>query len=67
MRPRIDTLEKIIPPLGCTMAEFFNEDAEIYYLTSAEKHMLSQFRALSEDEQKLLSDTISMVFRTHTR
>lgn len=62
--PRVDTLEKIVRPLGCTMAEFFNEDTETYYLSDREKQMLSQFRTLTEEQQKTVQEMISMVFHT---
>lgn len=62
--PRIDTLEKIVRPLGCTMAEFFNEDTEAYYLSDREKQMLSEFRTLSEAQQKTMHEMISMIFHT---
>lgn len=64
--PKIDTLAKILGVLGCTMSEFFNEDTDVFYLSPSEKKMLSQFRALSEEQQKTLADMTSMVFRTCT-
>ena len=64
VKPRVDTIEKILNVLGCTLAEFFNEDPETYYLSPAEKTILSQFRTLTEEQQTTLGDLISMVFRT---
>ena len=60
--PRIDTLEKIVGALGCTMSEFFNEDADVFYLTEIEKTLVSQYRTLSKEQQRILSELVAIVF-----
>ena len=52
-QPTIDTLEKMITPLGITLSELFNE-GEQTYLSDTEKHLIENFRTLSEEKSEAL-------------
>ena len=52
-QPTIDTLEKMIIPLGITLAELFN-DGEATYLSEKEKQLIENFRTLPEDKSDAL-------------
>ena len=52
-QPTIDTLEKMIVPLGITLAELFN-DGEAIYLSEKEKQLIENFRTLPEDKSDAL-------------
>ncbi len=52
-KPTIDTLNKLLAPLGITLAEFFNENGETAILTNREKELVSNFRALPDDKAEL--------------
>ncbi len=52
-QPTIDTLEKLIVPLGVTLAELFN-DGDVTYLSEKEKQLIENFRALSGEKIEAL-------------
>lgn len=52
-QPTIDTLEKMIVPLGITLSELFNE-GEQAYLSDKEKQLIMNFRTMSEDKSDAL-------------
>ena len=52
-QPTIDTLEKIIVPLGVTLAELFN-DGDAAYLSDKERQLIENYRTLSDDKSDAL-------------
>ena len=52
-QPTIDTLEKMIVPLGITLAELFN-DGDATYLSDKEKQLIENFRTLSNEKSEAL-------------
>ena len=48
-QPTIDTLEKMIVPLGVTLAELFN-DGDATYLSDKERQLIENYRTLSDDK-----------------
>ena len=52
-QPTIETLRKILVPLGITLAEFFNEDKYVSYLNERETKLLTQFRNMPDDKAEL--------------
>lgn len=52
-QPTIETLRKILVPLGITLAEFFNENKDISYLNERETKLLAQFRNMPDDKAEL--------------
>lgn len=49
-QPTIDTLKKLLVPLGISMAELFSEEAAPAYLTEKECTLIENFRALDEEK-----------------
>lgn len=52
-QPTIDTLKRLITPLGITLAEFFNEDNEISVLTEKEKELVALYRTMPDDRAEV--------------
>ena len=52
-QPTIDTLRRLLLPLGITLSEFFNENGEASYLSDTEKELVENFRLLSNDKAEL--------------
>ena len=48
----IETLEMLVNSLNITMAEFFNENSDVTYLTQDEKILLNYCRTLSGNTEK---------------
>ncbi len=53
-QPAIDTLERLIEAMGCTMAEFFNDGTENTYLTDRERKLLENFRIMDSNKAEAL-------------
>lgn len=51
--PTIDTLKKLIVPLGVTLTELFN-DGDATYLSDKEKQLIESFRTLSNEKSEVL-------------
>lgn len=52
-QPTIETLQRLLTPMGISLAEFFNEDADVSYLNDREKELVEAFRAMSDDSAEL--------------
>lgn len=52
-QPTIETLQKMIVPLGITLAELFNE-GEASYLSEKERQLVENFRTLSDEKGEAL-------------
>ena len=52
-QPTIETLKKLLTPMGITLSEFFNEDGEVTVLNDREKEIVTSFRTMN-DENALL-------------
>ena len=62
-QPTIETLQKLLTPMGVTLAEFFNEDGEVSILTETEKELVAGFRTLPEDKADLALQMIKALNR----
>lgn len=58
-QPTIETLQRLLTPMGITLAEFFNEDGEVSILSDAEKELVSGFRTLPDDKAALVLQIIN--------
>ncbi|MBD5081241.1 MAG: helix-turn-helix transcriptional regulator [Ruminococcaceae bacterium] len=47
--PSFDTLKRLAEPLGISLSELFNENADAMYLSDEEKEVVDCFRQLSKD------------------
>lgn len=52
-QPTIETLQRLLSPMGITLSEFFNEDNEISYLNEREKELVATFRAMPDESAEL--------------
>jgi len=49
-QPTIDTLTRLITPLGITLAELFNDNSEAVFPTDNERALLENYRCLPDDK-----------------
>lgn len=52
--PSLDTLKRLIVPLGISLSELFCDDETITYLTESERKLVENYRTLPDDKGKLL-------------
>lgn len=60
-QPTIDTLSRLVIPLGISLAELFNEDTEATYLTNSERTLIENYRELPEEKAQMLIDLSGML------
>ena len=53
-QPTIETLQKLLVPLGLTLAELFSEDKKAVYLSDNEQALLENYRKLDEEKANAL-------------
>ena len=51
-QPTIETLKRLLAPLGCSLSEFFNE-GEISVLSEKEKELVASFRTMPDEKAEL--------------
>ena len=52
-QPTIETLQRLLSPMGISLSEFFNEDDDISYLNQREKELVARFRAMPDESAEL--------------
>lgn len=52
-QPTIETLKKLIAPLGISLSEFFNEDGNISILSEKERELIANFRTMTDENADL--------------
>ena len=52
-QPTIETLKKLLTPMGITLPEFFNEDGEVTVLNDREKEIVTSFRTMNDENASL--------------
>lgn len=60
-QPTIDTLSRLVVPLGISLAELFNEDTEASYLTKSERDLIENYRELPEEKAQMLLNLSDML------
>ena len=53
-QPTLETLERLIAPLGITLAELLNSNEEISYLSPRERLLVENFRNMTDENAELL-------------
>lgn len=48
--PSVDTLSRLVEPMGLSLSELFNESNDVTFLTNEEKALLEYYRMLSKDK-----------------
>ena len=56
--PSVETLSRLIEPLGITMSEFFNDDLDVSYLSNDEREVVEYYRTMSHDSASALLQLI---------
>ena len=51
-QPTIETLKRLLAPLGCSLSEFFNE-GEVSVLSEKEKELVASFRTMPDEKAEL--------------
>ena len=49
-KPSVETLKRLIIPLGISMAELFNENGEISVLSDNERELVENYRTLDDEK-----------------
>lgn len=60
-KPSVETIRRLITPLGITLSEFFNEDGEIIYLSQREQELIYNFRALPSKQANGIFELIRVM------
>lgn len=61
-QPTIDTLERLVAPMGLSLAELFNINESVSFLTDNERRLVENYRYMPDENAKLLlglSDVLS--------
>ncbi len=53
-QPTIETLGRLTAALGSSLAEIFNDDTDCTYLSKKERHLIENFRTLSDEKADAL-------------
>lgn len=53
-QPTIETLNRLAVALGSSLAEMFNDDTKCTYLTEKKRHLIENFRRLSDEKAEAL-------------
>lgn len=53
-QPTIETLQKLLTPLGITLAELFSADSSSTYLSDKERTLIENFRSLNMEKADAL-------------
>ena len=61
--PSVETLCRLIEPLGITMSEFFNDDGDISYLNNTEKEVIEFFRTMPDNSAAAVIQLIRTIKR----
>lgn len=53
-QPTIDTLQKLLVPLGLSLSELFSDSTELTYLNENERTLIENYRSLTEEKADAL-------------
>ncbi|MDE6593930.1 MAG: helix-turn-helix transcriptional regulator [Oscillospiraceae bacterium] len=53
-KPSVETLSRLVVPLGITLSELFNENDEVSILTEKERELVEYYRTLPNEKAELL-------------
>ncbi|MBQ7784237.1 MAG: helix-turn-helix transcriptional regulator [Oscillospiraceae bacterium] len=62
-QPTIDTLERMIAPLGISLSELFNQNKDISFLSEDERQLVENYRSMPSNCAEALY-TLSELLRT---
>lgn len=53
-KPSVETLKRLIIPLGITLSELFNENTDVSILTEKERELVENYRTLPDNKAESL-------------
>ena len=53
-QPTVETLRRLVMPMGITLAELFNENEQVSFLTPDERELVENYRSMPKESAKLL-------------
>ncbi|MBQ8121693.1 MAG: helix-turn-helix transcriptional regulator [Ruminococcus sp.] len=53
-KPSVDTIKRLIEPLGITLSELFNEDSTVTILSDSERELVENYRTLPNHKAESL-------------
>lgn len=53
-KPSVETLSRLVVPLGITLSELFNENDDVSILTEKERELVEYYRTLPNEKAALL-------------
>lgn len=59
--PSLETLKRLIVPLGISLSELFSEDETVSYLSERERQLLENFRNLPDEKGEFLLQMSSIL------
>ncbi len=62
-KPSVDTLRRLVVPLGITLSELFSEDEETIYLSEKERILVKNFRTLPNHQADKFLELIESMNR----
>ncbi len=53
-QPTIDTLQRLLEAMGCTMADFFSENAQAVTLSEEERELIEKLRTMDKKDAEAI-------------
>lgn len=60
-QPTIETLSRLLAPLGISLAELFNEEKNVMYPSEEERLLIENYRRLPKEKADMLLNLSSML------
>ena len=58
-KPSVETLRRLVVPLGITLSELFSNESEVSYLSEKEVQLIQSFRTLSNHQADIIFSLIT--------
>ncbi len=58
-KPSVETLRRLVVPLGITLSELFSNGEEVSYLSETEVQLIQSFRTLSNHQADIIFNLIT--------
>ncbi len=58
-KPSVETLRRLVVPLGITLSELFSNGEEVSYLSEKEAQLIQSFRTLSNHQADIIFNLIT--------
>lgn len=58
-KPSVETLRRLVVPLGITLSELFSDGEQVSYLSEKEIQLIQSYRTLSDHQADIVFDLIT--------